>query len=567
MRSTRTLPHALVRAATVFALSAGLAAPALVTAPAAHAAPAPADVTRTTTLDDGRLDVGLPYNTLWAKVSVLASDQPGAPVLATSEELNWHDYDSTTQRPSGWTTRNPVRLPEGTALGDYPVSVDYRLWDGKVQHWNGGSYSHKLRTGVSALSFDRASTDYDHRDVTLSGRATTADPSTGEHTPARAGTKVKVVLSTYGRDWRKVTATTVTGADGAFSLPFTPNAEIRGGTATVVEPAADTVPTDAYPVPAVTVTRTEYRIGTRIDKRRLLLGGTTKVSGRVERLTAEGWRPFAGAPVVSAQRPPDGQHPDSVETIGGAPAAADGSFAYAARPRYAGTEGVYTFLRPSLYLGDSYTPTHDWSQLAVPRPAAFTNVKITLSPYGEVKAVGRLTGSCWDDNRVQLQISFDGRHWQNLKTGTLESGTAGHCPFTVETMGYVSAYYRVYHAESDWLTAAAGRAVHLSRTLTRFSSYSFTPDRPRVNGPLTASGVLQRKVGGVWKPYVGAKVMLVVKPRGENTWYWATKGKTGSGGKYRLGGTAYSDATWAVITEPAGGHFYSETKGKYIDAR
>ncbi|MFF8380834.1 hypothetical protein ACF07V_32390 [Streptomyces sp. NPDC015661] len=112
-RSTRRLPHAFVRAAAVFALAAGVIAPAVVHAPAAHADTGSA---YDATLDDGRYRVGMLGDALWMKVTVLASTAPDAPVLASTEEL--------TQLYGYWTTDAPLTLPEGTALGDYPVRID-----------------------------------------------------------------------------------------------------------------------------------------------------------------------------------------------------------------------------------------------------------------------------------------------------------------------------------------------------------------------------------------------------------------------------------------------------------
>ncbi|WP_225803507.1 hypothetical protein [Streptomyces sp. NK15101] len=143
--STRRLPHAFVRAAAVFALSAGIAAPAVVHAPAAHA---DRPATTGSTLDDGRYRLAPPANALWIKVSVPASTAPDAAVLASAEALTPDNYD--------WKTDAPVVLPEGTALGDHPVRVDYRLPGETTRQWT-GTYAYRPHIGVSPCPGTRGS--------------------------------------------------------------------------------------------------------------------------------------------------------------------------------------------------------------------------------------------------------------------------------------------------------------------------------------------------------------------------------------------------------------------------
>ncbi|MFG2329682.1 hypothetical protein ACGFMM_08645 [Streptomyces sp. NPDC048604] len=551
-----------MRAAAMFVLSAGVAAPALVTAPAAYAETA--TVTRTTTLDDGRLDIGLPSNALWVKVNVLASTAPDAAVLASTDELRPHEYDYSTGQPAGWKTDAALRLPEGTALGDYPVSVDYRLPGGTVQHWTGGTFAYKLHTGVAETVFDRTTTDWDHRQVVLSGKATTFDPSTGTSGPARAGTKVKVTLDLDGGPNPSAQATAVTGNGGTFSVPFTPNARVESGTATVVEPAADTDPDATHKVrETVGVEQTKYRINATLDKFRVPLGQNVNVKGRVERLTNDGWQPFAGAPVVSSRDWPYAWVHHVARPMGGADAAADGTFAYPASAPVA--TDVFTHVRPSVYLGE--LPFARGS-IAVPQRAAFSDVKIAIDPFGTVRATGKLNAVGCESEPVAIQYSLDGRTWRSLKWGRSSyTGTAA-CPFDISVNGYVRAYYRVVHAETDRYITAVSAPVFQTRTLTRFSSFTISPTRPTVNGTMTVSGAVQKQVSGVWKPAGGQYLTLYFKPRGESQWYWVKKNvKTAANGGFKFTATNYGDGYWGMATQPLTGYFYSESKAVYIDAR
>ncbi|WP_406861700.1 hypothetical protein ABZO31_14945 [Streptomyces sp. HUAS MG47] len=551
-----------MRAAAVFVLSAGVAAPALVAAPAVHAETA--TVTRTTTLDDGRLDIGLPSGALWVKVNVHASTAADAPVLFATDELTWHDYDWATDAREGWATAAAVRLPEGTAFGTYPVSVEYRLPGGTVQHWTGGTFAYKLHTGVAETAFDRTTTDWDHRQVVLSGKATTFDPSTGTRGPARAGTKVKVTLALQDGPSSSAQATAVTGDGGAFSVPFTPNARVGSATATVVEPAADTDPDATHQVrKTVGAEETRYRINAALDKFRVRQGQSVNVTGRVERLTNDGWQPFTGAPVVSSPDYPNYWDHVVDRPMGGADVAADGTFAYPAKATV--TTDVFTHVRPSVYLREL---PYARGSIAVPRAAAFTDVKIAIDPYGTVRATGRFSAVECGSEPVAIQYSLDGLTWRSLRwSQTSYSGTSS-CPFDISVNGWVRAYYRVVHAETDRYVTAVSKPVFQTRIPTRFSSFTISPTRPTTNGTMTVSGAVQKQVSGVWKPMGGQYVTLIFKPRGESQWYWVKKNiKTATNGGFRFTATNYGDGSWAMVTQPLTGYFYSETKAVYIDAR
>lgn len=558
---THAVTHAVVRAAAVFTLAAGLTVPALVTAPAAHAAPA-ADITGISTFDDGRLNVVLSAQALWVKVDVLESDQPGAGVLASTDDLTWNSTGSVY----GWATAEAPALPEGTALGDYPVAVTYRLPGGTVQRrQDAGTYSYKLRTGVERAAFDRASLDYDHRTAVLTGRATTYDPRTGERTPARAGTRVEIRYTLNGNGhYTPVKTTVATDADGAFSLTTTPVAPMTGVGAAVVQPAADTDPDEALGVDALGIERTRYRITAKLGAKRVHAGDSVRVTGRAERLTDDGWKPFAGETVVSSSDAPDFGGSSVRGLMGSARTAADGTFGYGAKATR--TTEVHTFLRPSAFLQEAPSAL---GSVAVPQRFEFTGVKISIDAYGKLRATGRFDAAYCENEKIVLQASVNGRDgWTELKKGTTQhDGSGSGCAFTLETGGFVSSYYRVSHAETDRFLGGASAPVRVGRTATRFASFKVSNTRPAQDASFTASGSLQRHLDGKWKAYSGAKVTLVFKPRSQNQWYWVAKGKTGSGGKYSLKGRGYEDGDWVVVLEPDAKHFYAESKKVYVNVR
>ncbi|MGW4849815.1 hypothetical protein ACWEPZ_01110 [Streptomyces sp. NPDC004288] len=553
-RSTRRLPHAFIRAAAVFALSAGVLTPAVIHAPAAHA---DWDATSGRTLDDGRYQLVLPSSALWVKVSVLDSTAPDAAVLASTDELTSYLY-------STWTTHAPFALPEGTAFGDYPVRVEYRLPGETTKRWTGGTYSHRPHVGVTDLSWDRATTTYDRRGVVLSGRTTLWNPVTGARTAAPEGTKVGVTLSLYDTAYRTLTVTATAGADGTFALPLTPNATISNGSAAVLTAGTGNDPDDAVYVPGVQAEAVVYRISADVNRYRVPAGTNVQVSGHVERYTADGWKPFPNAPVVATGTEPNYSDSTPVNQLGSGTAAADGTFSFPARAQYS-TDKIHTFLRPSGYIQPG-AYAYDRSDIAVPQPFSYGQYTITLDEYGRLVAKGRLSnGSCGTGEPTLLQASLDnGRTWRTLVSGRTDS----FCEYTLTTGGHESALYRVHHPETNQLVAKTGPALKRARTATRFSAFTISPTRPTVNGKMTVSGTVQRKVNGVWKPLAGTRLTLVHKPKGENQWYWVTKSiTTDRNGRFSYRATAYGDGSWALYLNTTGGYFYSETKAKYIDAR
>ncbi|MFJ3900074.1 hypothetical protein [Streptomyces sp. NPDC090025] len=541
-----------------------MALPAAIAAPAAYAANS---VTNVVTQDDGRLAVvGLPTNALWVKVSVLASGAEGADVLAATDAFS-------LSGASAWTTDAPIKLPEGTTLGDYPVRVQYRLPGGLVTTQTIGAYGYKLHTGLSSVAFDRKTTSYDARTVVLSGRATTWNPATGERTDAAPGTSVKVSLKVkdaFGLE-RTQAVTATTEADGAFTLPVTPDAEILSGTAEVVG-SADVDPDDARPLPAVGVEKLTYRITSDTSRFRVNAGTDVTVTGRVERLTEDGWKPFGeGAPVITTGTAPVSYESSVRNQIGGGSTRADGSFSYQARAQTT-TTGAYTGLRPSVYYGNGNNRPYDEVPLAVPQQFNFVNTAHTMDQFGAVTVRGTLGASstCYTKRDwVALQVSFDnGRTWGQVKALPVNDW----CGYEFKIWGYENALYRVYHPETDRFVTKTSNPVRLSRIPTRIVNLSVTPSRPTTGGSMTVKGLVQQKVNGVWKAMPGARVTFVFLPKGskpnEGPWYLNKKDiATSSSGTVSFRTTNWGDGSWGLFLQEKNGYFYSQSRALYVDAR
>ncbi|GAA1359058.1 hypothetical protein [Streptomyces beijiangensis] len=561
MRIMRSQRPAVFRTAALFVLTAALAGPALTLAPSAFAAEV--SVTRITTADTGGIDVGLADQTaLWVKATVRASTAADAPVLASTDDLTF-DW----QR--GWHTDKPLHLADGTAYGDYPVDIDYRLPGGTVQHWSGaehgasGLFGYRLHTGVAETAFDRTYTDFDHQSATLTGKAETFDPATGTTGPARAGTTVRVGWQArVGVGTKSGSATAVTDDTGAFQAQVTPGGALTSGSAAIVAQTPDTVPRPASALSELGVRGTTYRITAGPETARVHAGSNYTVSGQIQRLTQDGWKPFAGAPVVTATGTDVYNH-TVPGLMGSGTADASGRFSFPAKAK--SSTYTYTYAKPSEYLGSII---YAENQISVPKAGSYSSFSLSLDAYRTVTASGKLNGVCGRQALV-LQYSKNGAApWHNIRSATTGDQTNGQsCAFKFTGAGYTDGYYRVVHSESNEMLSLVSPAKRLNRVQTRITSFSTTPSRPYKNATLTATGTLTQLTGGKWKAQKGARVVLVYKPKGDSQWYWVVKATTNSAGRFTLKSKAYGDGTWGVYYEADSKHFYSESNSRYVDVR
>lgn len=504
------------------------------------------------TADSGGIDVHLfDPRALWVQVTVLASTDPGAPVLYQSDDMTYSDG-------RGWYTDTPIQLAGDAAYGHYPVDIAYHLATGSVQHWSSdptGEFHYVRHAAVTAASFDRTATDFYHRTATLTGKVNVFDPKTGTTSPAPAGTGVDIRwLRSVPSGWQQGSATGQTLADGTFSTPVTP-----GGPTFAAAVRASRLPTDTEATAprgvgdlSVLVTRTRMIAGPA--KVRVHAGRTFTVSGTLQRLTPSGWTAAAGIPVVTTN---DG----SRAVLASGTSDVKGHFSYPVTVR--ATTSFDTDPAPSPYISGNGVR----GVVSVPTAGTLGAIAWAIDPYGEVTARGHLYGTC-PGEPVQLQYSPNGRSsWVRIGSGTATATAARRCSYTVHGAGAVAGYYRVVHPETDEMLAITSPVHRLSRIQTRILSFAISPTTASRNAALTATGTVQQHVRAAWRGYVKARVVLVFRPKGDPSWYWVVKGYTGSGGHFRLRGTAYGTGDWAVYYQPDSAHFYSQTPTRRVTVR
>jgi hypothetical protein len=556
MRITRTRRRAVI-GATAITMSAALA---VGVAPAAFADSTPGTVYNVVTGDDGKVTLSFTGTVLDGSLvlSVRASADADAPVLTTIDATEFTDTRTT----------DAVQLPPGTAYGDYPIDVDWKLADGTPEHTAGaGRLNYRKHASVTGVITDRTSTDFTHRTVTVGGQVNVLDPATGTSAPSGAGTQVKLTwwadIAPSTRVLR--TSTVATDGGGNFSLPVTPGGVLESGTAQVIG-TPDTVPVqNPGTVPDVGVQASSYWINAASSPGTVHKGQTVTVKGKVlryDRATGSYDLPFAGVPVVTTSAEPDTYGYTVPHRLAGVTTAADGSFSY--RITAYATTTLHTYVAPSPYLP---TVRQIVGTVNVPTPTSITYPAYSIDQFGLVKTTGRLTGNC-SNQSLWLQYSPNGTYgWKNISHVTTGYSYGGYCSFLMQAWGYSDGYYRVVHFESPQLLGYAQPAHRLNRIGTQMSIAVSTTSPASGTSKITFSGVVLAHTSAGWVHYSNAHVVLVIRSKGDSQWYWVAKGYTNSAGKYSFTTPAYEDATWATYLDADSKHFYSESKMITVDVR
>ena len=557
MRITRTRRRAVI-GTTAIIMSAALA---VAIAPAAFADSAPGSVYQITTGDDGKVTVYLTGEVLNGslELSVRASTAADAPVLTTVDGTGF----------TGAGTTAAVQLPAGTAYGDYPVDVSWKLGDGTQEHTaDAGTLNYRRHASVTNVTTDRTTTDFTHRTVTVGGQADIFDPATGTTAPAAAGTQVKLTWWDDVAPSHRVqhTGTVATDDAGTFNLPVTPGGVLESGTAQVVG-TSDTTPVQTPgTVPDVGVASQSYWITATSTPATVHKGQTITVKGKALRWDSSTGAydlPFAGVPVVTTAAEPDNYGYTVPHLLAGATSAADGSFSYKIAAN--ATTTLHTYLAPSPYL-PSIRETQ--STVNVPTATTITLPKYSIDEFGLVKTTGRLTGAACSNQSLWLQYSPNGKtKWLNISHINTSYGNGSYCSFLMQAYGYTDGYYRVIHAESPQLLGYAQPITRLNRIDTQTSIAASTSRPASVNSKITFTGVVIATSSKGWIHYNHAHVVLVYRPKGDSQWYWVQKGYTNSAGKYSFTTPAYGDGSWATTLDADSKHFYSESKVLNEDVR
>jgi hypothetical protein len=194
-------------------------------------------------------------------------------------------------------------------------------------------------------------------------------------------------------------------------------------------------------------------------------------------------------------------------------------------------------------------------------PAAFTGFSVSLGTDGMLAYSGCLGLPAGIPAIATVRLSrpsieYAARPegpWHALATATLASTPCGNDG--KEFSGHVGARLNLayYRARLPGSTGASG-AGSLDSTSPallawkfddQITSFTVSPATTSANGRLTVTGALQCFSSG-WHAYAGQAVLIIMRPRGQRTWYWIRQVITGPDGHFTVKLPDPLTATWSA---------------------
>lgn len=501
---------------------------------------------------DVRLNYSGEIDKITASLRPVGSGETDTPV-ATVTDFKQTYYTSSWE---GVWSSQPVHLD---TLGDYTIDIEATNTAGETTvQKNAGTLKYQKQPVISGFTVTPLTPDIEHRTVTGEGDLVLRDPSTRETVPL-PGASVDLRLGQNGD-------LTVTSDEAGH---FSASRELTdGGGWAWATYNGDLGYATVYPWLDIRTQPAKTRFVLDKDKRNFHVtsGQKIAVTGTLQYLSGDQWKPLAGVPVELDYR--DGSITDASEDT----TDADGRF----------TLEKYPYGRKTVYeVGFPAYPYNAWiertAKVEVPvwttATTDFTEFTARIDEYarleitGSLRAAGRDTGGSVN---VDVQYSADGRTgWTTKKTLRTQLDSQ----FIVEDLpGHTDGYWRLRYAGSAAkdMKGSVSDSLRRNRALTRVKDGNASPEPVYKGRTITVKGVLQeRKVGSTsWTAYGDKKVQILFRPKGESGWYLMSTVTTKASGSFSKGFTAQQDGTWvAVHLYPDGKHFVGSGTEDYVDVR
>ncbi|MYS19471.1 MULTISPECIES: hypothetical protein [unclassified Streptomyces] len=374
------------------------------------------------------------------------------------------------------------------------------------------------------LTTDRATTDYDHRTVDLSGILTHADG-----TPVVDGSVdvTEAIVFTTWNPWgdpidpwyydARSLGTVHTDQNGRFDLPdtlvdhvgdsslaqsyheveFDAQYDPDGNPDTYTDLIYESIRRPATPVPS-TITAT-------VDKTRVRPGDTLNVTGTVAFPAGHG--SVDGTPVFL--RAFSESESDAQTT-----ADAAGHFSFHWKVRGDDDDFAVYSAPKDFYIGGDFAAL----PVATPITLSYSAVSATVDANGLATAKATVNPSCAGSGAAKqtfsLQFAAEGStSWRTVATAAPAAGGALKGSYKGG-----NGSYRWVHAETDVCTAATSAAKAVHRTKTHIAGFHGTPQPVRRGQRLRLNGTLQYLDGSTWKPRGKHPVEIWYRPTSTSTW-------------------------------------------------
>jgi hypothetical protein len=400
-----------------------------------------------------------------------------------------------------WTLSTPITTSQ-LSLGSYEVCVTAADQGGDTVSADVGPLYYFNIVQFPTFTSSGTSFSYDNQDVTLSGAAQMLAPD-GTTTPFAGKT---LTVADFGTN-----PTTVTGADGSFSVQF----PVLATGPYWVYYANDGSTTGSSPPVNLTLTTFPVHIAAALTAKHVNQGQPVSVSGTVTYDDKGVKKPLAG---------------NTVWLCGSGdpyPCASTWS-SYAAGSATTNASGKFTMRVPSAAsdlwkLQTTQTTYFPATSVSLPLSVALANAITGFN--ARLDSFGRITYSgCVIAPVSGIAIEYAAKPsgpWRRLRAKTAIGSTA--CTrgqrFSGTTIAQLAAaYYRAIFAATPQWQSATSKTVYLWKYLTKITNFSVRPHHVAHGGHIRVSGRLWTDNGrGQWLPYGHRHVIVVFRYRGQ--WY------------------------------------------------
>lgn len=551
----------LARAAAMLISGVAVFLPGALSPAAASAAAPAADTITIKWATTAFHESGLLVIALWSSSPITSLRADLYAKGSTTPSWTVTDFGSPVAQPDGsdiYAATTPI--PWGTGTGQLPLgiySVDVTASD------QGGTTITSVPEGTMrfliepSLTFKARPTsiDWANRTVTFSGVVTGYYPD-GSMAPVQGA--VVTISPTVGSG--RLTATS--GADGTYSttdqiLEWEWLASVTSG------PASLDTTGNTEQMAILKVTADPIRITAAIAKSDVNYLASDTVSGTLMFVSGSTWLPVADAQIiVNIYR--------GASTI----ATTNSTGQYTAIVKgltQSGSLDVTAYVSNAYFTGQTTTSVY----VTVNWPAEITRVSERLSPFGVLSTSGcivyKIPNSQNIESAAPIWVDYAASSkgpWHLLGKMNASWNGSAMCPvigsnwtgrFAVKIP---NGWYRE-RIGGPGIEPATSTPVHLWKYLTRITSFHVSSLTVPSGSHLTISGRLQQYTGS-WHALANQVVLIVLRPKGQSTWYWIVKPQTNTYGYFKARFVDPRSATWSAVYEGGASYFASTAPLIYV---